>query len=91
MGGWWESVGEAFTHRAGGRNQNDLRDGSELREDHQMYKAVLKGIPKAEIINLGSGYKIPPEGLVLSTPNGWRGLYTPLLPYPGGELIYFRS
>ncbi|MDP9381059.1 MAG: hypothetical protein M3Q29_13100 [Chloroflexota bacterium] len=58
-------------------------------------KLFLQGISDGEIINLREtkSQQIPPQGLVLTYPSGWRGLYTPLvvLGTRGGELLYLRS
>jgi len=58
-------------------------------------KLFLKGLPDGEIVNLREteSLAIPPQGLILRYPDGWRGLYTPLvvLRTEGGSFLYVRS
>lgn len=44
-------------------------------------KLLLTGVPDGAIVNLRETdhLEIPPEGTILRYPNGWRGLYTPLV------------
>jgi hypothetical protein len=58
-------------------------------------KLYFEGVPDGEIVNLRESprIQIPPTGLSLRYPDGWRGPYTPLivLKTATGELIFFRS
>jgi len=58
-------------------------------------KLVLKGMPDGEIVNLREteARHIPPEGLRLVYPSGWRELHTPLaiMCVGEGEHIWLRS
>ncbi len=58
-------------------------------------KLVIKGIPNGTIVNLREADEkiIPEGGAIYKYPDGWRGLYTPLivLKTDDGRLLYFRS
>jgi hypothetical protein len=58
-------------------------------------KVVLKGLPMGSIVNLREqdALAIPAQGLTLSYPNGWRGLYTPqvILQTAPQTYLSFRS
>ena len=58
-------------------------------------KLFFRGLPDGEIMNLREtkALAVPPQGLILKYPDGWRGLYTPLivLRTHSGEFLYFRS
>ncbi len=58
-------------------------------------KLLLKDLPTGSIVNLRENDKlaIPEHGLILSYPEGWRGLYTPMVILQTGEeqYLYLRS
>jgi hypothetical protein len=58
-------------------------------------KLILKNLPPGVIVNLreAARQEIPLSGLILKYPDGWRGLYTPLLVFEteAGQLLYVRS
>lgn len=68
-------------------------------EDIRRVKLTIHGIPAGAVANLrqpsleGPDCPIPAEGMILKYPDGFTGLYTPLmiLRHPGGRLTYFRS
>lgn len=58
-------------------------------------KLIIKNVPDGAIVNLRetTSKSVPPEGLIYRYPDGWRGLYTPLivLSHAPGKYSYFRS
>ena len=58
-------------------------------------KLMIRDIPDGAIVNLRETERkeIPPEGLILNYPEGWRNLYSPLvvLHTVDGRYLYFRS
>lgn len=94
-GGQETAQGSASIFVQGAGSRTTWKIGAAMPRTIRSLKLVLRNIPDGEIVNLRETERktIPPEGLMLTYPEGWRNLYTPLvvLRTHDGRHLYFRS
>lgn len=80
---------------AEGEGKTIFQMEAEFGKNIRCVKLILHGIAKGKVVNLRETPEktVPPEGLILRYPEGWRNLYTPLalMKTETGAYQYFRS
>jgi hypothetical protein len=94
-GGQERVPGRASVRAVKGERKTTFHVEAQLDRTIRSTKLFLRGLPDGDIVNLRETDRlaIPPQGLNLRYPDGWRGLYTPLvvLRTKDGDSLYFRS
>lgn len=94
-GGQERAAGAVSVRATGDERRTTFEITAACERTIRCVKLLLVGVPDGDVANLRETdrLEIPADGLILRYPDGWRGLYTPLvvLQERGGTCRYFRS